>query len=284
MQPSRIAFDCELSRGIAAYNETVGHWWLGQATNSSHSRAYGNIAAFIHSSFSKPHRLIVDYACGAGNLLFRLHRRLPDARLVGVDGSSLLLDIARRRLDRLGIGARRHIRLIETLLPNFELPLKRADVVVFVFPNLVPSSVGADAHPWEHFLAPDDPEMAWELARRRDTEGTRCADHPLNLWAALLRERLIALNMRRLLKKNGICLRVEYGNVPREQLPELELLRIGFEEGSLDQSVNGKVPKQWFRVVASRYHRSSVIEDVHHQSAGECRRPGGYCITVLRAL
>jgi SAM-dependent methyltransferase len=284
MKPNRIAFDRELSRGIVAYNETVGRWWLGQTTNSIHSRAYRNIADFIRSSFSEPPGRIVDYACGAGSLLFRLHRCLPEARFVGLDGSSLLLDIARKRLASLESEARRHIRFIKTLLPNFELSLERADLVVFVFPNMVPASAQKDCSPWHHCLAPNDPKLAWALARRRDPEGTRGDDDPHSVCAALLRDRLVSRNMRRLLKRNGICMRVEYGNVPREQMPELELLRTGFEEGSLDHSVNAMRPESWFRVVASRYYRSGVIEDVRHQSADKSRRPGGYCITVLRAL
>ncbi|MGD0310308.1 MAG: hypothetical protein ABSC02_13600 [Acidobacteriota bacterium] len=40
----------------------------------------------------------------------------------------------------------------------------------------------------------------------------------------------------------------------------------------------------WFCVLASRYYRSGVMEDVYHQSRDECNRLGGYFINVLRAL
>jgi hypothetical protein len=94
----------------------------------------------------------------------------------------------------------------------------------------------------------------------------------------------VSLNIHGLLKQGGLCVRVEYANVPRQELPRLELLRTGFEEGSLDLSVDGKTPDQWFRVLASRYYRSGVMEDVYHQSGDKCNRRGGYFINVLRAL
>lgn len=47
---------------------------------------------------------------------------------------------------------------------------------------------------------------------------------------------------------------------------------------------NEKVGRWWFRVVASRYSRSRVIKDVHHQSEDESDKIGGYFITALRAL
>ncbi len=100
MQPDKIAFDRELSRGLVVYNDKIGWWWFHQAGNSCHRYAYHNIAGFIRSSFSRQPGLIVDYACGAGNLLFRLNRHFPDSELVGYDGSSLLLAMAHRRLSR----------------------------------------------------------------------------------------------------------------------------------------------------------------------------------------
>jgi SAM-dependent methyltransferase len=284
MQPEKIAFDRELSRGLVAYNEEVGYWWSHQTANSFHRYAHRNIAGFIHSSFSMHPGLIVDYACGAGNLLFRLHRHFPDSEIVGYDGSSLLLAMARGRLSRQRKTARQRIKFVETPLPNFELSRAIADLALFVFPNMVPCTAEEEESRWMYRLNPEDRRMAKVLAERYDSESARAEDDPKTICASLLRDRLISLNMRHLLKRNGMCIRVEYANVPRGQLTELELLRTGFEEGSLDQRVGGKVLDPWFRVVASRYHRSGVMEDVYHQSSDKNHKTGGYFITVLRAL
>ncbi len=284
MHPDKIAFDLELSRGLVAYNEEVGYWWSDQAANSFHRYAYRNIAGFMRSSFSRRPGLIVDYACGAGNLLSRLHRHFPTSELVGYDGSSLLLAMARRRLSRQGKTARQRVKLMETPLPSFELPRAIADLAVFVFPNMVPCAAEKEESRLMYRLNPKDRRIAKVLAEHHDSESTRAQDDPKTLCASLLRDRLISLNLRHLLKRNGMCIRVEYADVPRERLTELELLRTAFEEGSLDQRVGGKVLDPWFRVVASRYHRSGVMEDVYHQSADENHKTGGYFITVLRAL
>ncbi|MBZ5496536.1 MAG: class I SAM-dependent methyltransferase [Acidobacteriia bacterium] len=283
MNTEKIAFDHELSRGIVAYNEKVGLWWHRQSANSIHRYAYRNIADFIRSSFSRTPRVIVDYACGAGNLLSRLQERFPTSRLMGVDGSSFLLGMARKRLVRQGNGASPHVTLVETLLPDFELPRAVADLVVFAFPNMVPCSAEENGNPCAHQLSRNDRVLARELADRRAPESAGAEDESEPICAALIRDRLVALNIRRLLNRGATCVRVEYGNVRREELPELELLRTEFEEGSLDHKVNGIVPDQWFRVVASCYYRSGVMEDVYHQSEDESDKAGGYFITVLRA-
>lgn len=279
-----IAFDYELSRGIAAYNEEVGHWWSNQAADSIHGYAYRNIADFICSSLADPPGLIVDYACGPGNLLSRFHRRFPFSRLMGLDGSSFLLGLARRRMAQLGQCALRQVRLVETLLPNFELPSAVADLVVFVFPNMVPCSAQDDGLRCAHRLRAVDTAVARELACCPDPDNPAVGDDPQTVYSTLLRGRLVSLNIRRLLKRGGLCMRVEYGHVRREELSQMELLRTAFEEGSLDQETNGKVPEQWFRVLASRFFRSGVMQDVYHQSQDESDRTGGYFITVLRAL
>jgi hypothetical protein len=88
--------------------------------------------------------------------------------------------------------------------------------------------------------------------------------------------------MRHLLKPSGLCLRVEYANVRRDDLPPSETLLTGYEEGSMDVEAGGRRAAQWFRVAASAYFRSRVMEDVYHQSEDESDREGGYFITVLR--
>ncbi len=280
----KIEFDRELSRGIVAYNEQVGRWWFNQAANSIHGYAYRRIADFVCDSFSRSPDLIVDYACGSGNLLSKFARRFPTSRLMGLDGSSYLLGLARRRMTQLGKRALRKVTLVETLLPNFELPSAIADLALFAFPNIVPCSGQENGLRHLPRLCAADFAVARELTCRRDPDETSNGADPQATYTTLLRDRLVSLNIRRLLKMGGLCMRVEYGNVRREELPELELLRTGFEEGSLDQRVNGKIPEQWFRVLASRYFRSGVMEDVYHQSQDESDRIGGYFITVLRAL
>jgi SAM-dependent methyltransferase len=284
MDSETIAFDHELGRGIVTYNEKVGRWWSSQAENSIHSYAYRNIADFVSAAFSKPPRLILDYACGSGNLLTRLHRRFPDACLIGLDGSSFLLGKALRRLARSGRQALQCVSLRETLLPNFDLPPLAADLVLFVFPNLVPCSGAEDGSRHTGRLSPADLAVAQELSRRVNPEDGKAAEDPTTICATLLRDRLVSLNIRGLLKRGGICMRVEYGNVRREELPKRELLRTGFEEGSLDCEVGGHAADQWFRVVASKYYRSGVMEDVYHQSGDANDKYGGFFITVLAVL
>ncbi len=283
MRRPDIRFDLELNRGIASYSDKVGRWWYRQASNPIHAYAYRNIARFIHSSSERSPRMIVDYACGCGNLLSRLSLLFPDAHLMGLDGSALMLKLARKRLAQRGHPNGDRLSLVETHLPNFDLPNSLADMVVFAFPNIVPSKEPAEQIA-EHRFAAGDLKVARKLAQACYEEYGDASDEPDVVYADLLRDRLVSLNMRRLLKRGGICFRVEYGNTRRELLPEVELLRTGVEEGSLDIPVDGTRTAQWFRILASRYFRSGVMEDVYHQSGDVRDRTGGYFITVLRAI
>jgi hypothetical protein len=96
--------------------------------------------------------------------------------------------------------------------------------------------------------------------------------------------RVISLNLRRILKRGGICVRVEYATTRRHEFSPSELTLVSFEEGSLDSRVNGMTPHLWFRVLASSYFRSRVLEDVYEQTADERDKNGGYLITVLKAV
>ena len=96
--------------------------------------------------------------------------------------------------------------------------------------------------------------------------------------------RSISFNLRQLLIRDGICVRIEYATMQRHELSRDELMRVAFEEGSLDIDVEGRKPRQWFRLLASTYFRSRVLEDVYQQTADERDKNGGYLITVLRAI
>jgi SAM-dependent methyltransferase len=283
MERPDIRFDYELDRGLESYGGTLGHWWHGQASDPIHMYAYRKIADYIRASPPRSPRLIVDYACGSAHLLSRLSRRFPESRLMGIDGSPLLLDLARKRIGRQDRGPAARVSLVQSHLPNFHLPEDVADMAVFAFPNIVPSGSDGDQLA-EHYLQANDLKVARIVAHAYHAQYSDSSDEPDILYSDLLRDRLVSLNIRRLLKRGGTCIRVEYGNIRREELPEAELLRTELEEGSLDNPVDGIRTDQWFRVVASSYFRSGVREDVYHQSGDIRDRVGGYFITVLRAL
>jgi len=227
--------------------------------------------------------VILDFACGEGHLLLKLSRTFPSARLIGLDGSSLLLDLARSRLQRAGRPSRIPILLIRTPLPNFRLRSNLADLVLFTFPNMVPSSEDKEARLIAQHLGRNDRLLAERLARWQDPEEPEdeCAEE---VTFALLRNRLVSLNLRRLLKRGGICLRVEYAGCRRDELVPWGLARAEFEEGTLEHEIDGVRPHLWFRVLASSFFRSAVIEDVYQQSGNRSARPGGYALTVLRPV
>ena len=283
MLPNDISFDHELSRGIVSYNERVGHWWHRQAVNCAHRYAYRNIANYVRASISGSPEDIVDYACGGGNLLARLFELFPKSRLCGMDGSPLLLQKARRRLTRCDRDFARRVTLLETALPNFELPGAAADVIVFAFPNIVPARGCDDTLDNERLLGRGDAAVGRALAEKTGRED-QCEGQVEEIYSTLMRDRLASKNMRHLLKPSGLCIRVEYANVRRDELPPSEVLLTGFEEGSQELEIGGARAAQWFRIAASAYFRSGVMEDVYHQSEDESDRDGGYFITILRCI
>ena len=280
MKRLKIDFDHELTRGIGSYNESLGIWWYSRACNASHTRAYRRIAGYLRASVPGSPRLIIDYACGSGNLLSRLGVLFPDSRLMGLDGSKYLLSLARRRLRHSKGCLEKRVRLIETALPRFDFPRVKADLVVFAFPNLVLS----DKLRLRPYSGNPDLEGARSLARAVNAEEGDGAGGSVSDLFSLLLGRLVSFNLRALLKRGGLCFRVEYTRAQRDELSEAQLMRSEFEEGSLNTRIDGRLPRQWFRVLASSYIRSRVIEDVDQQSGKKGGMPGGYLITVLRAL
>jgi hypothetical protein len=271
-------------RGFS-YNRGVGNWWLSRAADGPHQRAYVNIADFIRHSIHRDPGLIVDYACGAGNLLSLLCRRFPRSLLAGLDGSSLLLDRAEQRLSHLPHSCTRRLSLIEASLPGPVSLRQRADLVVFCFPNMMPSRPEEKQRGPGSQLSESDRKIAKYLSRARESRDEDCDDWDSRATRLTLEYgRSISRNLRSLLVRGGICVRAEYATTRRHEWSALELLRVSFEEGSLDATVSGTRSRPWFRILASAYFRSRVLEDVFEQTEDARDTGGGYLITILRAI
>jgi hypothetical protein len=284
MQIHRSSRGCQPGRDFS-YNGTVGDWWLKRSADRAHQRAYGNIANFIRKSIPHDPGLILDYACGAGNLLSLLCRRFPHSQLLGLDGSSLLLDLAEKRLSRLPRDCARRISLTETSLPRGISLHERADLVVYCFPNMIPSHTEEKMRGLGFHLGKQDQKIARSLSRAREPGGDDCdIPKPQTIRRILEYGRSVSKSLRNLLIQGGICVRAEYATTRRHEWSPLELLHVSFEEGSLNTAVEGTKIRPWFRVLASAYFRSRVLEDVFQQTEDERDKNGGYLITILRAI
>lgn len=284
MDYRKINFDAALNMGPEAYNRSVGRWWLKQSSNAVHAYAYRKIAQHINGFISLNPKRIVDYACGAGHMLWRLYWLYPESRLLGIDGSALLLKRARQRLQILGKDWKMRTDLVETYLPNFSLPTGLADLCLFVFPNIIPN--GREENKTEHNFSDSDLAVAKYLSEARESnpDEETVRDDPETVYDFLLNDNIVARNLRGLLRKGGVCLRADYSNAPRDELTRLVRERLAFEEGSLAVSVNGYRAKQLFKVVSCNYYRSRVLEDVYHQTKNADDKRGGYFITTLKAV
>lgn len=286
MNYKRINFDRELTRGRIAYEEKIGRWWHQQSLNRAHDYAYRKVAEFLREALPKKPDLIIDYACGAGNMLARLPRRFPSSRFLALDGSKYMLKQARQRVAHMGADALARTRFQQTPLPNFALPSGQADVVLFVFPNIVVSARQKNCRSYRLRPHKDDVSIGRYLgaAREPDPEDETVTDDPETLFDAMMDDHLVSRNLRSLLKRGGHCVRVEYSNAHRDEFTPLVQQRKAFEEGALDHPVNGRKARRFFRYLKCKYVRSKVIEDVYHQTGDKEDLEGGFSITLLKAV
>ncbi len=286
MKTPPIDFESELQRGRKSYNEKVGRWWYRQSENNPHKKAYKKIARCAEEFAPKKPGVIIDYACGGGQLLTRLYKRFPKSEIIGIDGSSWMLEIVEKRLQKIGGNFDKRVLLVESFLPNFELDLPRADILVFAFPNIAVRAKDQPYYDENGFEHPGDQKVARFLAeaREEDPDEETVFDEPDELWDSLLTCKVISRNLRGLLKKGGICIRAEYSNARRDELSRLVEMRQAFEEGSLGKIGQGFKAEKIFKLLDSRYYRSKVIEDVYHQTRDELDSVGGYFINILKAV
>ena len=230
-------FDRELVGGRNTYNKKVGLWWRQRTSDAAHAYAYRNIADRVFSLAKGKSSVIVDYACGFGDLLVRLHSRLPHSELYGIDGSSFMLGMAKERLKRVSLKSMERVKMIQAELPDFSLPRQKADIAVFTFPHIVT--------PPEVFRTyrrryKEDAKMTRFLstAIERTPQDKALVDDD-SLYEAMMIDRVISRNLRSLLKKGGICVRVDYAGTQDDEPSDWATQGSEFEDGTLNQAING---------------------------------------------
>lgn len=259
-----VDFDKELKKGYRSYNTKVGEWWLQRANDRAHKISYKKIAQDIRDYFEKDPKSILDYACGSGSLLKELARLFPKTKLIGVDGSTKMLEHARKTT---------LAEFHQSYLPNFELNLK-ADVVIFCLPNIAADNDDV----YETFGYQERDKVVAKLLAN-PAEPDEDDENPEEIYDDLLTERVISRNLRQLC--TNTCVRITYSDSPRELLSELGQQRTDFEEGCLS-GVQGKPCTQLFTLEKSVFHKSKIIEDVYHQTKDEDDKKGGFFVSFLK--
>lgn len=273
---SKIDFDKTLSTGLGAYNRKVGQWWVDQTRNKAHVAAYKNIANHVVRCAQKDSGFLIDYGCGTGLIMKRLVEALPAWNFLGIDGSKVMLSeaetwAASRRKKRPAA-----IEFRCTKLPDFSAPAEKADVIVFTFPNIV--SVPSGRRPFET-LFPRDWDLARLLAKKQE-KGEKAEE----LFDQLLMSRVVSRNLRTLLRKGGLCVRVDYSQGERHELGRFDQLATLFEEGSLNTKQAHLRPQKFFKLLSSQYYPSAVILDVYEQTKDQDFLEGGYLVSLLEAI
>ena len=158
---SKIDFTKTLASGLAAYNTNVGQWWVNKTRNAAHVAAYRNITNHVVRCAQRESGLIIDYGCGTGHLMKRLVDLLPAWKFLGIDGSKLMLGVAETWAGPKRKGRSASVEFCLAKLPDFSVPIQKADVIVFTFPNIV--SVARVRRQFEE-IVPKDRDLARLLA------------------------------------------------------------------------------------------------------------------------
>ena len=300
-KPLDFDFSRALARGPSSYDKRVGDWWDDRSLDAPHQRAYRHVAEHVRDAMRKRKLrspLIVDYACGSGHFLIELARLLPEARIVGLDGSSKMLDLTAQRCAAKGVSAEAlpadlafasagpQVRLVQTKLPNFRLPQGKADALVFLFPNIAPAPSDQGLFDRNGYLNRPDTAVGEMLARFRemDPEDEVIREKPEILLDGYMTERVLARNIRGFIKPGGQWFKIDYANAPRAELSQLSQWRCLFAECALGEAIKEKKAAQLFALKGNVFRRSTVILDVYHQTKDESDKTGGYFITDFEAL
>lgn len=294
-------FEKAFDKGYQSYDTRMGDWWLEKSQDGPHQRSYKVIAGYIDAFLRKRKislpRILIDYGCGNGAILKTLGKTFPSTTIVAIDGSRKMLKKAVLNLSqfernvqfvepkRYYYPADSRVLLVQTPLPNFSMPAGHADLALLLFPNI--NATDDQIRGLKKLIR--DPQVhgtARLLAklRQKEPDPVEAGATLEELTDVLLLERIVCMNIHRLLKKGGLWFKVEYSGCPREKLSELDRWELLFTECAMNVSIDGKKQRPLFQFLDNQFFRSSVIRDVYDQSKDPDHKHGGYFITTYRAL
>ena len=179
-----------------------------RADFSDSNQAY---VADVVRSFPTHLAQVVDLGCGPGDIALRLNRIAATTRIIGVDGSSAMLALARQALRAAGLEA--NVSFLEARLPGVPLPAGSFDLVLskdmlhhLPDPQVLWSEVRRLGRPGAAVCVVDLCRPATPAAAQEIVERVSGAEHPLlktdfynSLCAAFttaeLREQLSVANL-----------------------------------------------------------------------------------------
>ena len=72
---------------------------------------------------------ILDLGCGPGDVTFRVARRYSKAKIIGIDGSQSMINLAKERQER-ELLVNNRVNFIQAMIPGFDIPKKSYDLII----------------------------------------------------------------------------------------------------------------------------------------------------------
>ncbi len=262
----------------SGYEKILGRWWLGKADDDAHRAAYRHTAKWTRRKLEASPETILDYACGAGQLLKRLRKAFPDAALTGYDGAKKLLKKAHRRLPD-----DPRLELVVKILPELTDPHPPVDLTVLCLPHLLPFDEGEGVHAYADGRR-TELRAAREVVEALRREEFWERDEPIE-WQVgnVIFERMVARHLRRLTRPGGHCVRVDYTEIRYEDVAPTYRDYLRFSQGNCS-SVHGVRVPRLFKQIAGTFRVSDIIDDVSDQTEDYDSEGGGYMVRLFRAV
>ncbi len=271
--------------GSASYDnhEHGNAWWEARAKDKPHQDAYKNIAKFIAKKVKKQPERIIDFACGPGFLIKHMHEQMPNAHIVGLDESEQAIDAANQYLSSvLNQEQLNQISCKQMPLPNFQTGLRKADVVVFSFPDFRISGEQKWLKKWKQVFPKD-----WEESKAVSKHLKKLYDDEVFSDAVeLFVKRVASRNIISLAKKDALIVRVEYSGCKREECDPCYLEEMAWYEctNAEFKALKGKRRDKFThaKFIKSKFYKSKVILDVYEQTKDKDDKKGGFFISAFK--